>query len=782
MNAGVGEGTSTADAGSLRTSAVTRRPPNVTNPAQAPETSSKEGPAARESGEPLVDLLAVWRPLRKHWLTALSTAVLVTVGVSLWTMRQTKIYEATATVQFDPNPPRPLGGKVESIVELGSGAVWDTREYYETQYQILQSRRVSLGVVQQLGLNRDHTFLRNLPKGLEVPGDPEPWSEEAAADLLRSRLRVDPMKQSRLATVRLQDANPERAARILKTVVETYRDQNVSTLIDSTDDASRWLAEEHDKLYKELEKNEIALHQYKEDKNILSVEFDDKSNMLREEIAQLNQALTSIRTRREEVAARRAELSKVVADPSVLPASELLQSQQLQNLRQEYVSALRERESLLKGGMGKNHPEVLSASAKEQTSREALIAEVKNIQGALDRDLSAIGRQEGGVSGLYERAKKEALELNLLEIEYSRLRRSKDNTEKLYSLLLERSKESDLTRRLRMNNVSIVDYPVEPNAPVKPNLPINAAGGLAFGLLLGAAAALGRGMLDRTVKTPADLEQLGIPTFLGLIPEIAEASSQPRARRRDPSGQAELIVHQDPMSGVAEASRSIRTNLLFMAPDKPYRTLLVTSAGPAEGKTTIACCIATAIAQAGKRVCLVDCDLRRPRLHRIFRAGGRDLGPGLATALVDDGLKDFVAETEVPNLWVVPAGPIPPNPSELLHSERFRTFLARLSERFDQVILDSPPVAAVTDATILSTLVDGTVLVVRANRTGKEVARHANRLLHNVGANFAGCVLNAVNLDRDEYKYSYYYYRREGYYAEGTRPSANGPQPPSAHA
>lgn len=753
----------------------------MTTPAQPPATGN-DGSTNRESTEPLVDILAVWRPLRKHWITALLTALLVTVGVSLWTVRQTKIYEATATVQFDPNPPRPLGGKVESIVELGSGAVWDTREYYETQYQILQSRRVALGVVQQLGLNRNHAFLRNLPKGMEVPGDPEPWTEEETADVLRSRLRVDPMKQSRMATVRLQDADPERAARILTSLVETYRDQNVSNLLESTDDASKWLAEEHDKLYKELEKNEIALHKYKEDKNILSVEFDDKSNMLREEIAQLNQTLTSIRTRREEVAARRNELSKVVADPSVLPASELLSSQQLQILRQEFVSAIRERESLMKTGLGRNHPDVLAASAKEQTSREALIAEVKNIQGALDRDLSAISRQEGGVSGLFERAKKEALDLNLLEIEYSRLRRSKDNTEKLYSLLLERSKESDLTRRLRMNNVSIVDYPVEPKAPVKPNLPINAAGGLAVGLLLGAAAALGRGMLDRTVKTPADLEQLGIPTFLGLIPEIAEATSRPRSRRRSTDGQPELVVHHNPMSGIAEASRSIRTNLLFMAPDKPYRTILVTSAGPAEGKTTIACCIATAIAQAGKRVCLVDCDLRRPRIHRIFRAGGRDLGPGLATALVDDSVRDAPAETEVPNLWVVPAGPIPPNPSELLHSERFRAFLARLSERFDQVILDSPPVAAVTDATILSRLVDGTVLVVRANQTGKEVARHANRLLQGVGANFAGCVLNAVNLDRDEYKYSYYYYRRDGYYTEGARPSGNGPEPPSAHA
>lgn len=235
------------------------------------------------------------------------------------------------------------------------------------------------------------------------------------------------------------------------------------------------------------------------------------------------------------------------------------------------------------------------------------------------------------------------------------------------------------------------------------------------------------------------------------------------------------------MSGVAEAARTLRTNLLFMAPDRPFQTLLVTSAGPSEGKTTVACCIAVAMAQAGQRVVLIDCDLRKPRLHRIF---GKDARSGVTTALLEESIDDVIKSTEVPNLSVITAGPIPPNPAELLHSERFKQFIEQVQGKFDWVILDSPPVVPVTDGVILSTLVDGTILVVRAFKTTKDLARHALRALLDVGANVAGCVLNSVNLNKSEYKYShYYYYRRDGYYADDTNaPASEGrrsaPPPP----
>jgi capsular exopolysaccharide synthesis family protein len=694
--------------------------------------------------------------------------------VTFQTLGQKRVYQAAATVQFDPNPPRPLGGKIENVVELGSGGYWDTREYYETQYKIIQSMRVSLAVVNELGLHRDGAFMQNLAPDAPRP-PPVDAPPEVAASALMGRIRVEPIKNSRLAIVRLDDADPQRAQRLLATLLDTYVAENLDDAMASTTSAVDWLRSQLDKLKIDLEQSEMALHEYKKEKNILSVAFDDQSNMLREQLAQLTAALTSVRAHREEVAARRAELAKVGSDsPSILPASELLQSSLLQMLRQRYEDALRERESLVSSGKGTNHPDVLAADSRIATTKSALLAEVKNIQGALDRDLSAATRQEGGLSGLIERAKKEAFELNMMEIEYNRLRRTKENTEKLYSLVMERSKESDLTRMLRVNNIRIVDRPLLPRAPIKPQVPLNIAAGVLFGIGLGIAAALMRGFLDRTVKTPDDVEREFGVTFLGLLPEIDGATAPTYyGRRRNKvaakgSGSSDLIVHDHPTSGVAEAARAIRTNLMFMAPDNPYRKLLVTSAGPAEGKTTVACCIAIAMAQAGQRVVLIDCDLRRPRVHRVFKKSAE---VGLTSALLGEAT-DIVQSTDIPNLSVIPAGPIPPNPAELFHSDRFKRVFAEITERFDRVIIDSPPVVAVTDAAILSRLVDGTVLVVRAYSTRKEMVRHAVRALSDIGVKMAGAVLNAVNFRRHEYKYSYYYYRRDSYYGESAPSSA----------
>ena len=265
----------------------------------------------------------VWHTVRKHWATAVATALAVILGVTFYTLGQTKIYQAQATIQFDPNPPRPLGAKVETVVDMGSGNYWDNHEYYETQYKIIQSSRVALAVVAQLGLNHDAAFLMNAPPGVVLP--PASASEEAAAQSVRGRIRVEPVKDSRLATVRFEDADPDRAQRVLAAVVDMYISMNLEDALASTSQSADWLRNQLEVLKKELETSEMALHEYKEKKNILSLALDDQSNMLREEMKQLNDTLTSVRTKREEIAARRGELAKVKSDnPSKLPASELL--------------------------------------------------------------------------------------------------------------------------------------------------------------------------------------------------------------------------------------------------------------------------------------------------------------------------------------------------------------------------------------------------------------------------------------------------------------------------
>jgi capsular exopolysaccharide synthesis family protein len=313
---------------------------------------------------------------------------------------------------------------------------------------------------------------------------------------------------------------------------------------------------------------------------------------------------------------------------------------------------------------------------------------------------------------------------------------------------------------------------------------VNVAVGLVIGLVIGLALVIARDLMDSSLKTPEDAERVLGVTFLGLLPTLEGQNPEGRRRkgkksRRSPTditGKPELVVHNHPHSGLAEAARSIRTNLLFTNPDRPYRKLLVTSAAPSDGKTTVACSIAIALAQSGQRVCIIDCDLRRPRLHRIFDRAG---DAGVTNVLVGDStIQDVAQPTEIENLFCIPSGPTPPNPADLLHSERFRQFLEDASEAFDRIVLDSPPLVAVTDSAIISTLVDGTVYVLRAFSTTRAVARQGMRILSDVDGPVVGAVLNAVDLSRHEYSYyQYYYYKREGYAAFPTANTASPATP-----
>ncbi|WP_437481402.1 polysaccharide biosynthesis tyrosine autokinase [Sorangium sp. So ce1014] len=726
------------------------------------------------------------RIVSKHWATALSTLLFVALSVTFYTLGQKKIYQSTTTVQFDPNPPRPLGRGVDTVVDMGAGSYWNNREYYETQYKVIRSMRVALAVVAQLSLQSDVYFLENLPKEAAAPA-PKTVTAEEAADLVLERLLIEPVKDSRLAVVRYIDADRERAQRVLSTLMDVYIEQNLDEALASTTSAVDWLRIQLDKLKNDLEASETSLHEYKLSHDILDVDFEDKTNLLREEMKQINDALTSVRTRREEFAARNHELSKVDPNnPTDLPASELIQSPVLQMLRARQEECVRERDALLGSGKGDNHPDVRAANERITANRNALIAEVKNVQGAVSRDLAIVKRQETGLAALLEDSRKQAFGLNSLKIEYDRLRRTKDNTEKLYQLVLERTKESDLQRMMRVNNIRVLDRPSLALIPLRPRVGTNIAVGIFAGLLLGIGAALGRALLDRTLKTPDEVErELGLP-LLGLLPEFDNRGKKEaelrkanrRGRRAAQPGRHELVVHDQPKSGIAEAARAIRTNLLFMSPDHPYKTLLVASAGPAEGKTTACCCIAVAMAQAGQKVVLIDCDLRKPRLHHIF---GKGMEIGVTSALLDDSVVDdeSALRTEVENLYVIPAGPIPPNPAELLHSDRFKALLRKLQGRFDRVLIDSPPLLAVTDGTVLSTLVDGTVLVVRASVTTRDFARHGIRALYDVGGKTVGVVLNAVNLSRQEYGgYRYYGYKSDEPYQTPAEPAPSDPAAP----
>jgi polysaccharide biosynthesis transport protein len=729
--------------------------------AKAPRIKKREIAPAQEADARAINFTWIHRALRKSWHLIVSAVVLSGAVSLLYSKTLPKVYEASALVEFVPDVIRPLGDKDDS--SRFWGMFIDNREYYETQYSLITSDLVLGRIVNDLGLRSDPAFLGYKPD--------KPVAVDETIAALRKRLRVDPLKMSRLVYIRCEDTNPALAVRLCDAVAKGYVAQNKDKQMKGTTDAAEWLSGQLEHYRGQLETNENQLHDFKKSNDLPSSTPDEVSKMIRLEMQHYDEALSRTRTRKQELLARVSELTKVKENPDQLPASELLGNAFLTSLRGQYQNAQRERREFIAEGRGENHPLVKKSDEKISQVRMDLLEEVKNIQGSVVRDLAVLERQEAGEAALYDAARKKAVELNLKELEYHRLDRSRAQNEKLYGVLLQQMTSADLARMQNVETIRVVDHPVVPKDPIRPKIPANFAIGLGIGLLLGFGLAILREQLDSSIKTPEDVEQILGQTFLGLLPSVHEDGVSSGSSRRSKKKQRrlgaetktppELLVHTQPLSSLAEAARAVRTNLLFMNPDKPHRTLLVTSAAPSEGKTTVACSIAISMAQSGQRVCLVDCDLRRPKLHRLFGRAG-DLG--LTNVLVGEATVSEVAQlTQIENLYCIPAGPTPPNPADLLHSERFRAFIEELGQKFDRVVIDSPPVAAVADSAIISTLVDGCVFVIRAFSTSGQLSKQGLRSLTDVESPVVGVVLNDVDLDKQQSYYQYYYYKRVGY-------------------
>jgi succinoglycan biosynthesis transport protein ExoP len=744
-------------------------------------------PPAPGTESPLAGVVSFLRILRKHWAIVVACVVVACGGTLLYSKSVQRIYQSQSMIEMNSRPPQPLGESASSSSFDVSSLFVDPAEFYNTQFKIITSTSVLKAAADAVSLQTDYDYfgLTHVPE--------LPITLDQAAAVLAAHVTVEPVKGSRLAYIKVSDYDPGRAKRLCDAVANAYLEQNLETAVNASSDAVAWLGGQIDHLKGDLDRDENSLYDFKQKNELPSLSINDSSNMLRVEMQEYDMALTHTRTRKAELSARRAELAEVTADnPDAEPSSELLANTTLQTLRAQYRGAYQQKQALEAEGKGANHPLMKEADQKVSLAKTALLTEVANVQEAVVRDLAVIERQEQAEAAMFNASRRNAVDLNMKEIEFHRLDRTREENEKLYGLLLERMKQADLARMMRANNLRVVETATLPSIPIYPKVGLNIVLGLLGGFLFGLGLPLLREQLDSSVKTPADIEETLGTTFLGLLPDVARDDRTEEKRRKNSrhkgarrgmtariEGPPELVVHTRPTSGVSEAARSIRTNLMFMNPDKPCKTLLISSAAPSEGKTTVACSIAIALAQGGQRVCIVDADLRRPRLHRIFDRAG---DAGLTSTLVGEATIEEVAKpTVVPNLWSIPAGPLPPNPADLLQSERFRKFMQDLRERFDRIVIDSPPLIAVTDSAIISTLVDGTVFVVRAFQTGKHVSAQGLRALRDVEAPIIGAVLNAVNLNRHEYNYyHYYYYKREGY--GSTEPSSDGvstsPAPP----
>lgn len=758
----------------------TRKSPRLRSASQVPLPLGKSEP--EEQGVDLWEYLGI---LRRHYVLIGLCAALAVALSAFVTLRMTKIYRATATVRIETQAPRVLGNEVENVVEMGTGSFWSNIEYYETQYKIIESRDVAARVVSEFRLHEDKKFMA-------VPEDELlTWkgaTVDEASSVLQGMLTVEPVKDSRIVRIHIDSDDPKLAQSLANALARAYRDRNLESMLQSTIDAVDWLSKQLDQARDELSTSESAVYEYKKSNDILSISLGERQNILASQMQTAATKLTETTARRIEVQARKASIAKVssVDDPMAIPLDSLNASSLIQNLKQTY-GQLGQEYGQLAARYGENYPKMVEIQAKMERIQKDIGREVRNILSAVDAELAAARATEAGLQAALNEMHNQAMELSHKEVSFNHLERDRQNAQRVYELLLGRSKEADLSRLLRVNNVEMLDSALEPLLPIKPRLKVNLALALALGLLLGIGLAVLREFSDRTIKTQDQVEALGIP-FLGIVPSIGTSTSvggyssvygQGRKKKRPPKTEPgkedkdvnyDIFVHEYPKSQVAESCRAIRTNLLFMTTDQPARHILVTSPSPQEGKTTVAINLAIVMAQSGSRVLLVDTDMRRPRVHRAFGFKSRK---GISTMVLGEStMADSIQATPIPGLDVLPCGTTPPNPAELIHTESFQKVLAELSRHYDRLVFDSPPVGVVTDAAVLSKFVDGTVLIVKSQQTTRDAAAYAAGTLQDIGANILGAVLNDLDLQDRKYGrhyYQYYYRKYGGYYEADTK-------------
>jgi capsular exopolysaccharide synthesis family protein len=710
--------------------------------------------------------------LRRRWLVIpfFVATVLVTTAV---TLRQTKIYDATTTIIIDLTAPRVLDkDQVQDVVDSGPGGYWFSREYYETQYRVIASRAVARRVADRLQLGSNASFLG-------VLGERDPATQERAmggkdpVKILQRNLKVEPVKDSRIVRIRYEDPDPQLAASIANSFAESYIAENLAVKSTTTQSASDWLEEQLVGLEKKLNQSSKELFDFKKSHDIVAASWEDRQSMVSQRLTAINDALTKARVRRAELQARNDGInvaSSVIGpdEPDLERLGALGQSDGMQALKGRYLEARSECADLRVKYLD-DHPKIEACGKKLSLARQALSEEISGALSAARKEFEEVTKTERNLASLLEQTKADSFALNQFERDYLELKRSYDNNQRLYELVLKRLKDTSVAGMLQVSNVRILDRARSSGIPLRPDPKKNGALALLIGLLGGIALAFVAEYLDTSITSQEQVEEkLGL-AFLGIIPSIPS--------NKDGTPQ-DLIVQSQPKSAVAECLRAVRTNLLFMSPEKPLKTILVTSSGPQEGKTTTATSLAVTMTASGNRVLLVDADMRRPRVHRIF---GLSNDKGLSSLILGDGtLRELVQDTHIPNLSVLPCGPVPPNPAELLHTASFRRVLLEMAASFDRVIIDSPPIGVVADAVVVSTQVDGCLIVLKAGRTSRDVARHAVKQLRDVNAPLFGAVLNDLDLEDQKYGQYSYYYRYGYYYGDSKRNSSESVKQRSA--
>jgi polysaccharide biosynthesis transport protein len=731
------------------------------------------------SPEEVPHLIDYWQVALKRRWTVLVCLVVVFVTVVLGTLKQKPIYEGKVLVEINPEEP-----SVVNFREVAQVApTVDVDSYRETQYKILQSRSLAEHVVRDLQLYRYPEFYKGhmlfgliestpakIPSARDL-GPPDASSDAfgtSVGNFLKS-VDVSPVRRSNLVELSFQCTNPELAARVANRLADLYIEQNLQVKWDETQKASEWLRGRLAEMKANLEKSEDRLQAYAQSNGILYI--TEKQNMVTERLDQLLTEYTKAQGDRYQKQSlySQVEAGKVQDLPAVFnnPLIRDLEEKRIDMEKQYAEVTTWVKPSYPKARQVKKQIDVLQAKIDEEKETVA--------QNIAD-DYHAAEAREKYLAKAVEDQKAEVNDTAQRSIQYNILKRDVDSNKQLYEGLLQRLKEAQVSAGLKASNIRIVDSAEVPKGPVKPRVMLNLVLGIILGLGAGVGLAFFQEYLDKTLKTPDEVERLLRLPSLGVLPKFHLNGAGPVDEDSLVPVVPDEVVSLAPAiqtnPEAVEAFRSLRTSILLSASPVP-KLILVTSALPGEGKTTTAVNLGATLTSLGSKVVIVDCDMRRPSCHRSL---GVQNSPGFVQCLTGRvALREAIlAVPGVANLSVIPCGPIPPNPAEILSSPLAGELLRKLRGEFDYVLVDSPPLLSVADSRILATVTDAAVLVARAFETPYDIVRRARALLYSADARILGVALNGVDISRDSYTGVHAAYRQGHGYGYGY--GSNGDQ------
>jgi capsular exopolysaccharide synthesis family protein len=708
--------------------------------------------------------------LRKRKWVIIGVLATIFSIVAIASLRMTPVYEASGSIEIN---------KPDANLNFQNSATFNV-DYYdptelETELKILQSDLLATQVIRELNLERGAELNGQAPpspSSIDLAPDPlqsDPARASAEVGSFKSNLKVALSPNTRMIEVHYRSADPQMAANVVNTLMQTYVENNYKARFESTMQASDWLTKQLVDLQMKVETDEEKLVRYQKEHEILGT--DEKQNIIMSKLDELNKALTEAESDRMQKEALyrlvesgdpdaiAASAGDVTQGPNAQSASVLLE-----NLRTKQVD-LKIQVADLSTQFGPSYPKLTQLNNQLKEVDAQIQLEMRKIAATLRGQYTTALQRENMLHDALEKQKQEANKLNESAIEYTMLKRDVDASRQLYEGLLEKLKEAGVAAGLKSNNFRIIDNARPPSAPIEPDIPRNLLFALVLGLASGVGLAFALEALDSSVRTTEQAQIVSGLASLGMIPlgskSIREGSNPKRLVIASSKEAVELVTQVKPQSQMAESYRALRTSLLLSNLGAPPKVIMITSALPQEGKTTTSINTAVVLAQKGVRVLLIDGDLRRPSIHKTLAMGPHS---GLSNVLTGSTtLDDAIVRTSLlPSLFVLPAGTPPPNPAELLASSNMRDLLEQLREQYDHIIIDTPPSLSVTDAVVLSPRADAVILVIRCGQTSKHALRRSRDILLQVNAKLVGVLLNAVDLTSPDY---YYYYEFQGKYA-----------------